>query len=162
MTRPAPTGKRARLICTQATATCLSVQHHLVEGNSILSTERLTSVHGDSIYHQHIVAGRGAADLLDSRMTRLNHRHVEVDEILTFVQKKKGLLKPGENDVMVGDQFICVAMDQTMKLIPSFVLGKRTATIDEKFMIELSGRIMAAKPGEKHIRLQIGNDGFAA
>lgn len=108
------------------------------------------------------MAGRGAADLLDSRMTRLNHRHVEVDEILTFVQKKKGLLKPGENDVMVGDQFICVAMDQTMKLIPSFVLGKRTATIDEKFMIELSGRIMAAKPGEKHIRLQIGNDGFAA
>jgi hypothetical protein len=140
----------------------LSILHHLTEGNSIRSTERLTGVHRDTIMRLLVFAGNYAGDMLYHRMRSLRLRHIEVDEIWTFVEKKQGHLEPGEDDLGRGDQYVFVAIDQDTKLIPTFLIGKRTGDNAERFMLDLSGRIKATRPGEPKIRLQLSSDGFAA
>jgi hypothetical protein len=138
-----------------------SVLHLLVEGNSIRSTERLTGVHRDTIMRLLVQAGDGCLALLDDRMRGLKLRHVECDEIWTFVLVKQGHIAAERDDSEIGDQYTFVAIDQDTKLIPSFVVGKRTARNAERFMLDLSDRIRAPLPGEPKIRLQISTDGFA-
>ena len=140
----------------------LAILHLLVEGNSIRSIERLAGVHRDTIMNLLVYAGNFAGDLLFHRMRSLKLRHVEVDEIWTFVTKKQGHLKPDEDDSFIGDQYVFVAIDQNTKLVPTFTIGKRTAANAEHFMLDLADRIRAPKPGEERIRLQISSDGFAA
>jgi IS1 family transposase len=139
-----------------------TVLHLLIEGNSIRSTERLTGIHRDTIMRYLVFAGNYAGDMLYHRMRGLKLRHIEVDEIWTFVEKKQGHLAPGEDDLGRGDQYVFVAIDQDTKLIPTFTIGKRTAANAEYFMLDLAERIRAPKPGEPRIRLQISSDGFAA
>jgi len=138
-----------------------TVLHMLIEGNSIRSTERLTRVHRDTIMSLLVRAGNLAGDMLYHRLRGLRLRHVEVDEIWTFVEKKQGHLGPYEDDLGRGDQYVFVAIDQDTKLIPTFLVGKRTGANAERFMLDLSERVTRPKAGEK-IRMQISSDGFAA
>src|SRR6185312_2832490 len=118
---------RVRLLYVLKSDKRQSVLHLLIEGNSIRSTERLTGVHRDTIMRLLVQAGNGSLALLDERMRGLKLRHVECDEIWTFVQVKQGHIKAGRNDALIGDQYTFVAIDQDTKLIPSFIIGKRTA-----------------------------------
>jgi IS1 family transposase len=138
-----------------------SILHLLVEGNSIRSTERLTGVHRDTVMRLLVEAGNGALTLLDDRMRGLKLRHIECDEIWTFVLIKQGHIRAGCDDSEIGDQYTFVAIDQDTKMIPSFVVGKRTLENAEAFMLDLADRIRAPRPGEPKIRLQISTDGFA-
>lgn len=139
-----------------------TILHMLIEGNSIRSTERLVSVHRDTIMRLLVKAGNECDAFLDDRMRSLKPRHIEVDEIWTFVEIKQGHIQAGRDDSEIGDQYTFVAIDQDTKLIPSFIIGKRTAANCERFMLDLAGRIKAPKPGEPKIRLQLSSDGFAA
>lgn len=140
-----------------------SILHLLIEGNSIRSTERLTGIHRDTIMRLLVHAGNLAGDHLYHGMRGLRLRHVEVDEVWTFVEVKQGHLPADRaDDPFVGDQYIFVALDQDTKLIPSFLIGKRTAENAEKFMLDLAERIKAPRPGEPRIRMQVSSDGFAA
>lgn len=109
-----------------------------------------------------VQAGDACLALLDDRMRGLKLRHVEVDEIWTFVEVKQGHIRAGRDDFAIGDQYTFVAIDQDTKLIPSFVIGKRTAENAERFMLDLADRIRAPRPGEPRIKPQISSDGFAA
>ena len=68
----------------------ISVLHLLVEGNSIRSTSRLTGVHRDTIMRVLVKAGDQCRDFLDRELRDLSLRHVQCDEIWTFVYKKTG------------------------------------------------------------------------
>ncbi len=68
------------------------ILHALLEGNSIRSTERLTGVHRDTICRLLVAFGHKCKEYMDSRLRGLTLRHVEVDEIWTFVYKKQGRL----------------------------------------------------------------------
>jgi hypothetical protein len=81
-------------------------------------------------------------------------------EIWTFVLIKQGHIRAGCDDSEIGDQYTFVAIDQDTKLIPSFIIGKRTRENAERFMLDLADRIRAPRPGEPRIRLQISTDGF--
>lgn len=63
----------------------LRVLHLLVEGNSIRSTERLTGVHRDTIMRLLVKAGDQCREFLDREMRDLTLRHIQCDEIWTFV-----------------------------------------------------------------------------
>ena len=41
----------------------------------------------------------------------------------------------------LGDQWVFVALDADSKLIPSYIVGKRTADNAEAFMSDLAGRL---------------------
>jgi IS1 family transposase len=85
--------------------------------------------------------GHGCANLMDSYMKHLNCRSIQVDEIWCFVGKKQRHLKETDNFEEVGEQWVFVALDADSKLIPSYLVGKRTAENTQAFIKDLAGRL---------------------
>ena len=113
----------------------------LVEGASIRSVERMTGIHRDTIMRLGYRVGHGCANLMDSYMKHLNCRSIQVDEIWCFVGKKQRHLKETDNFEEVGEQWVFVALDADSKLIPSYLVGKRTAENTQAFIKDLAGRL---------------------
>lgn len=141
----------------------VSVLHLLVEGNSLRSVTRLTGIHRTTIMNLMMKAGDKLRSFLDSRMQDLPLTHLECDEIWTFCKKKQGRLTVDErDDGRIGDQYLYVALDQQTKLIPSYLIGKRNREMTEKFMLDLSKRIVTPQIGERGFRPIISTDGWRA
>lgn len=141
----------------------LSVLHLLVEGASLRSITRLTGIHRTTIANLMLRAGSAVGALMDRRMHNLNLKHLQCDEIWTFCLKKQARLRPHEigND-RIGDQYLFIALDEETKLVPAFLIGKRTADNAQLLMQELAARIITPPfldPGPKPM---ISTDGFAA
>jgi IS1 family transposase len=113
----------------------------LVEGNSIRSTERMTNTHRDTIMRLMVEVGTGCAALANDQMRNLDCRRIEVDEIWSFVGKKQAQMRPGDNRFRVGDQWTFVAIDPQTKLVPSYLVGKRSRDNAIAFMSDLSERL---------------------
>ena len=116
------------------------VANLLVEGNSIRSIERITGIHRDTIMRLGISLGERAYKFLDTKMQNLKCKNVQVDEIQTFVVKKKKN-KTKEDKRETGDTWIWVALDADTKLVPYFTIGKRTSNKAYEIMEELNDRI---------------------
>jgi IS1 family transposase len=87
--------------------------------------------------------------------------HLQCDEIWTFVQKKQGRLKPEEaHNTAIGDQYLFIALDEETKLIPSFVLGKRTRETTALFIDELAQRVVHRESFQQGHHLRISTDGW--
>lgn len=72
-------------------------------------------------------------------MQNLECRYVQVDEIWTYVGKKRANVRKGDSPEL-GDQWVYVAIDAESKLIPSFHVGKRVRQDTVKFLWDLQGR----------------------
>lgn len=141
----------------------VSVLHMLVEGTSLRSVTRLTGIHRTTILKLMMRAGDKLREFLDRRMRRLEVEHLQCDEIWTFCRKKQGKLMAHErDDETIGDQYLYIALDQKTKLVPSFVIGKRTKEMTEKFMLDLATRIVTPRIGEAGYRPIISTDGWRA
>lgn len=152
----------------------IEVLHHLVEGNTLRSTARLTGIHRTTIMNLMVDFGQACKRFMDAQLRNLTLRHVEVDEIWTFVEKKQARLTPEEKAERfdIGDVYLWTCLDQDTKLVASFVVGKRSADNARKLMVDLSHRLVTPKPhasdphgykagGYIHIT-QISTDGFPA
>jgi IS1 family transposase len=113
----------------------------LVEGNSIRSTERMTDTHRDTIMRLMVEVGNGCATLANEQMRDLNCQRIQCDEIWSFVKVKQGHIKPGTDRTKIGDQWTFVAIDAETKLLPAYLVGKRTRENAITFMTDLSGRL---------------------
>jgi IS1 family transposase len=113
----------------------------LVEGASIRSVERMTGIHRDTIMRLGYRVGQGCANLLDSYMRNLKCQSVQVDEIWCYVGKKQSHLNDTDDLEELGDQWVFVALDADSKLIPSYLVGKRTAGNTQAFIADLSNRL---------------------
>jgi IS1 family transposase len=113
----------------------------LVEGTSIRSVERMTGIHRDTIMRLMVRVGQNCERLLDEHMQHLTCKHLEVDEIWCFVGKKQRHLGLHDNIEELGDQWVFVALDADSKLIPSYVVGKRSAVNAQAFLKDLAGRL---------------------
>ncbi len=150
-----------------------SVIHLLCEGNSIRSTERLTGVHRDTIMRLLVRTGNRCRSLLDRTITGLKLRHVELDEIWTFVYCKQKTVPVQERrrNPLIGDQYLFVALDQDTKLIPTFLIGKRTGDNARRFCVDLAKRLRfpsahetddhAYREGDKQPVVQLSSDAWA-
>ncbi len=118
----------------------LQIVHLLVEGASIRSIERLTGVQKKTILRLLVRVGNACQELLDERLRDLTLRHVQLDEIHTFVRRKQHRIPVYEQSAIEGDQFLFLAMDQDTKLIACYALGKRTAELTRRFCMDLAGR----------------------
>jgi IS1 family transposase len=125
----------------------------LVEGASIRSIERVTGVHRDTILRLLKEAGTIASEIMDSQMTNLEVKRLQVDEIWSYVGKKQAHVTSKDSD-LVGDQYIFVAIDPDTKLIPTFSVGKRTLEMATGFMYDLRARIRS--------RFQLSTDALHA
>ena len=125
----------------------------LVEGVSIRSTERVTGVHRDTILRLLIVVGQKCRSIMDLRMRRLDCRLIQADEIWTYCFKKDKRVTWRDSRTY-GDQYVFVAIDPETKLVPSFVVGKRTTRTTYRFIRDLAKRLRD--------RTQLSTDGFGS
>lgn len=147
----------------------------LVECNSIRSVCRLMGTNIPSVLRQLNWAGEHCRDLMDRTMQGLTMDHLETDEMWTFVGKKQSRLTTTERAERsdIGDIYLWYSIDQTTKLIPTFLLGKRSADNARRFMRDLAGRLTmptsghgsdahSFRAGGYQPVTQISTDGFAA
>ena len=125
----------------------------LVEGNSIRSTERMTGVHRDTIMRLLVKVGNGCIVIMDQTMRNLPCENIEVDEIWSYVGAKREHIPKEMKTPNIGDQWTYVALDRDSKLVPTFLVGKRTRKNTHKFMCSLSARMAN--------RVQISSDALA-
>lgn len=125
----------------------------LVEGNSIRSTERMFGVHRDTIMRLGVRVGQACEGLMDETMRDVPCKSVQVDEIWCYVGKKQRHIKPEDDERRVGDQWTYVALDTDTKLVPSFLVGKRTAQNTRGFVCDLASRMSG--------RIQLSSDMLA-
>ncbi len=113
----------------------------LVEGCSIRSTERMTGVHRDSIMRLVTETGRKAEALMADQIRHVHCERLELDEIWSFVQKKKAQLRPEDDMTRVGDAWTWIALDPDSKLVPAHHVGRRKSQDAEALTKQLSERI---------------------
>ena len=125
----------------------------LTEGCSIRATERLTSIHRDTITRLGVRVGQGCARLHDGLMHDLNVNFIELDEIWSYVGKKQRRVQPDDSPD-VGDAYTFTALDATSKAFLAYRVGKRTSEHTQAFLADLGERIIN--------RPQISSDAFPA
>lgn len=130
----------------------IAVVSALVEGNSIRSVERMTSIHRDTIMRLGVRVGETCAKVMDEEMRGLNCSKIQVDEIWGFIGKKQRQVLPGEVDK--GDVWTWVAIDPETKVVPSFLVGGRDAYHAKAFIDDLAPRL--------NNRVQLSSDGLGA
>jgi len=124
----------------------------LTEGQSVRATSRITGVSQPTILKLLVDAGAKAQEILDTQMVNIQSNFIQVDEIWSYVQKKQKQLRPFDSEEK-GDQYVFVAIDSETKLVPSFLVGKRSAHYATAFMRDLQYRIKN--------RFQLSTDAFA-
>jgi hypothetical protein len=75
----------------------------LLEGNSIRSTERITQLDRNTIMRLLVKAGERCQSLMDDRMRNPSLKHVQIDEIWKFVQKKNRRVCKGDSPEILSD-----------------------------------------------------------
>ena len=123
----------------------------LVEGMSLRSIERVTGAHRDTIMRLLLLAGERSQKLMDSKMRNLQTRYLQIDEIWTYVGKKRRNVRSGDAPEL-GDQWVYVAIDAETKLVPSFRIGKRVRPDTAAFLWDLYHRLAN--------RVQLTTDGL--
>jgi transposase-like protein/IS1 family transposase len=127
----------------------------LVEGNSIRSTERITSVNRNTILDLLVLTGEKCERLLNEKIKGLAVRDIQADEMRGYVgMKEKTKKRQLKHDDTLGDAYTFVAIERHTKLVLAWHLGRRnvrdTVAFTEKLYEATSGRF------------QLTTDGFAA
>lgn len=86
------------------------------------------------------MAGERCQNVLDRYMQDLRPRHVQADELWTFVHTKEDHLTSGDSDEW-GDTYIWLALDNDTKLLISHLVGKRDAASANAFVSDFSRRL---------------------
>lgn len=127
----------------------------LVEGNSIRSTCRMTSVAMNTVLKLLADVGTAAVKLHDDRVRSLKCQHIQVDEIWQFCYaKQKNVPKDKKGTFGYGDVWTWTVIDADTKLIVSYMVGNRGPNTALSLMEDLAERI-THKP-------QITTDGLRA
>jgi transposase-like protein/IS1 family transposase len=146
----------------------------LTEGASIRSTARQTGLHRDTLCKLIVHFGDACRRFLDQRMRGLTLDHLQFDEQWTYVAKKQSRLTMAEREESSdqGDVYLWTCIDQQTKLMPSFLIGKRSGDNARRFLRDVAGRMVWPKPHESDDHafkqgtfrriVQISTDAFAA
>ncbi len=126
----------------------------LVVGVSMRSAERMTGIHRDTIMRLGVRTGEKCHDILDHEMRNIKSERIQLDEIWSFVGKKQKHVGLMVNVEEVGDQWIFVALDADTKLVPSYIVGKRTSENAVALTDDLAARLTN--------RVQISSDQLRA
>jgi IS1 family transposase len=129
----------------------------LCEGNSIRATARMIGASKNTVVKLLVDLGTACSDFQGEALRGLTCRHIEVDEIWSFVgMKAKTARRKGRgDDPTVGDTWTFTAIDADTKLVPSWLVGSRDAGCAIEFLRDLAGRLTHG------IRPQMTSDGHS-
>jgi len=85
-------------------------------------------------------------------MWNVHARFIQVDEMHGYVQVRQNLDPNRHDETTMGEQYVFMAIDSETKLIPTFLVGKRSAENAYWLMKDLEGRLAS--------RVQATTDGF--
>jgi transposase-like protein/IS1 family transposase len=146
--RPKPLGRM-----TLAEEKALSVLHHICEGCSIRSTERLTGVNRDTIIDLLLLVGQKCGRLTEKLIHGLRVSEVQCDEVWDYIgMKEKTKTRKGLEDASLGDAWTFTAIERHSKLILAWHLGRRT----EADTVAFTEKLAYATEGN----FQVTTDGF--
>jgi IS1 family transposase len=123
----------------------------LTEGCSMRSVSRLTGVDRKTVGTLLARVGEGCEALLNESMVNLACERLELDELWAFCGKKAKRVQP-DDDASLGDTWTWLAIDADTKLVPTFLVGKRTESDARVFIADLAKRLT--------VRVQISTDGL--
>ena len=99
----------------------------LAEGLSIRATGRLIEADKDTVNHWLPILGRHSQAVMNYFFRNLHLEECQLDELWTFIYKKEKQLTALEKIAEVyGDAWIWIAFSPICKLVPAWVVGKRT------------------------------------
>ena len=114
----------------------------LVEGNSIRSVERMTSIHRDTIMRLAVRVGDGCDKLMDEMMRDLTCPRFQLDEIWAYVGMKQKTARRLNKTDEFGDLYTFVAIDADSKLVPCWYVGHRRWNDTVMFVNDLRERLV--------------------
>ena len=110
----------------------------LAEGMSIRATARLLDVDKDTVNHWLPVLGQHSQGIMNYFFRHLHLREGQLDELWTFVAKKAAHLTLLEKlATRYGDAWIWIAFRPGCKLVPAWVVGKRTLRDARRLVLRL-------------------------
>ncbi|MGH6871001.1 MAG: transposase [Rhizomicrobium sp.] len=112
----------------------------LCEGVSVRATERLTGVNRGTILSLGVRVGVGCSKLHNRLMRDLYVTRLEMDEIWSYVGKKRAHMKDTDPPEF-GDQYVFIGLDATSKGIIGYRVGKRDGQNTRLFVRDLRERI---------------------
>jgi IS1 family transposase len=113
----------------------------LCEGVSLRTVSRLHDIHRDTAMRLSVAVGQGSTAVHGKLMINLQVNRLELDEIWSFVKKKRKSVEADDPDT-VGDQYIYIAMDSTSKAILSWLVGKRNYRNAQRFVDDVRFRVL--------------------
>lgn len=125
----------------------------LTEGMGIRGASRITGCHRDTIQRILKHAGKRCHELLQKKLVDVPVKHVQADEIWTYVLKKSEKDTNPEFDFNPwGDFYIFLGLESESKLLLMPTIGKRSKRHTEDFAADMN----KATTG----RFQLTTDGF--
>jgi len=115
----------------------------LCEGVSLRSISRILDVHRDTAMRLGVRVGQGCTAVHGKLMVNLQVSRIELDEVWSFVKKKKKNVTETDPDT-VGDQYIYLAMDSTGKAILSWLVGKRNYRNAQRLTDDVRFRVLGS------------------
>lgn len=127
--------------------TQIQILQLLVEGNSISSISRFLGVHRDTCTRLLVRFAKACQRFHDAELRDLQLRHIEIDELETYVRKKQmTVAKTGEPIDGVGEYWVFIALDQDTRLVASYQVDKREQLSTHRFFANLASRIKMPFP----------------
>lgn len=128
---------------------------HIMEGNSVRATARLTNVCKDTILKLGCDIGRCCSEFHDQIARRLSSKHLQFDEIWDFVHTKdRNVRLEDQEKTGIGSVWVWVAMDADSKFIVDWLVGAR----DSEHAMQFVKRVYSRLSGK--VRVQITSDGY--
>lgn len=126
----------------------------LVEGNSIRATVRMTGAAKNTITKLLVDLGEACAEYQDHTLRDLPCEVVEVDEIWAYCYaKNKNVPEQFKGTPGYGDVWTFTGICADTKLVPSWLVGERTAEDADVFLRDLADRMAS--------RIQLSTDGHS-
>jgi IS1 family transposase len=138
----------------------------LCDGLGIRAVSRITGVNRGTVGALALKVGKGCAALHDGMMVGLRPNRIELDELWSFVKRKRRWhQKPTADAVVTGDQYTFVALAASTRAIIAYRTGKRDDVTTDEFIQDLRQRVIGApeissdgwRPYQPAIRDAFGN-----
>jgi len=117
----------------------------LCDGLGIRAVARITGVNRGTVGSLALRVGIGCAELHDRMFVGLRVSRCELDELWSFVMRKRRLHEKPRTDIAVtGDQYTYVALASASRAIIAYRTGKRDGATTDDFIQDLRQRVIGA------------------
>lgn len=124
----------------------------LVEGSSLRSISRVCDVSINTVTKLLVDVGRACERFHDETILRLEVKHLQCNEIWSFVYAKQKNVSEGMEG-QAGDVWTWTALDSDTKLMVSWFVGSHDAQAAYEFLCDVRSRVVT--------RMQMDSDGLS-